>query len=76
MPGLHVDMGLELQQMLGDMEANMVSGVSFWLPCTAIMFQMVVSKSRLVCRSLAASRVIGHLALNTYGTTSACWPFT
>ena len=41
MPGLHVDMGLELQQMLGDMEANMVSGVSFLLQCTAVMSQMV-----------------------------------
>ena len=48
MPGLHVDMGLELQQMLGDMEADMVSGVSLLPLCTALMFQVAMSEPRLV----------------------------
>jgi hypothetical protein len=72
MPGLHVDMGLELQQMLGDMEADMVSGVSFLPRCTALMFQVAVSKSRLVCRTRAVLRLICHLGSNMHGTTPAC----
>lgn len=72
MPGLHVDMGLELQQMLGDMEADMVSGVSFLPQCTALVFQVAVSKSRPVCRTRAALRVICHLGSNMRGATPAC----